>query len=145
MERFENIKILLVDDDPGDTELTKEMLEESKLKLDLYTVEDGVYAMEFLRKEGEYSDAPTPDLVLLDLNMPRKDGRETLQEMKNDPDLRHIPVVILTTSDSNSDVVKSYASGANCFVKKPVDLHEFQKVVSAIESFWFTVVKLPTK
>ena len=145
MEKMERIKILLVDDDPGDTELTQEMLAESKVKLDLFTVEDGVYALEFLRKEGEFSDVPTPDLILLDLNMPRKDGRETLEEIKQDPDLRHIPVVVLTTSDSSLDVVKSYATGASCYVKKPVDLGEFQKVVGAIENFWFTIVKLPTR
>lgn len=137
------LKILLVDDDQGDVELTREMLADSKLKLDLYTVEDGVYAMQFLKKEGVFKDAPTPDLIFLDLNMPRKDGRETLQEIKNSPELKHIPVVILTTSDSNVDVIKSYATGANCYVKKPVGLNEFQKVVSAIEHFWFTVVKLP--
>jgi len=139
------LKILLVDDDPGDVELTREMLADSKLKLDLYTVEDGVFAMEFLRKEGKFKDAPTPDLVFLDLNMPRKDGRETLEEIKQNPELRHIPIVILTTSDSNVDVVKSYATGANCYVKKPVGLNEFQQVVTAIEHFWFTVVKLPKK
>lgn len=144
MEKIERIKILLVDDDQADIELTEELLKESKVKLDLFTVHDGVYAMEFLRKQGEFSEVPTPDLILLDLNMPRKDGRETLEEIKQDPALRQIPVVILTTSDSSMDVAKSYATGANCYIKKPVDLGEFQKVVAAIENFWFTVVKLPT-
>lgn len=145
MEIFERIKILLVDDDPADTELTEELLAESKVKLELYTVQDGVYAMEFLRKQGEFSDVPTPDLILLDLNMPRKDGRETLEEIKQDPTLKQIPVVILTTSDSSIDVAKSYATGANCYIKKPVDLGEFQKVVEAIEDFWFTIVKFPRR
>jgi two-component system, chemotaxis family, response regulator Rcp1 len=144
MEKTERIKILLVDDDQADIELTEELLKESKVKLDLFTVQDGVYAMEFLRKQGEFSEVPTPDLILLDLNMPRKDGRETLEEIKQDPALRQIPVVILTTSDSSMDVAKSYATGANCYIKKPVDLGEFQKVVAAIDDFWFTVVKLPT-
>ena len=145
MQTIERIKILLVDDDPADTELTEELLAESKVKLELYTVQDGVYAMEFLRKQGEYANVPTPDLILLDLNMPRKDGRETLEEIKQDPALKHIPVVILTTSDSDIDVAKSYATGASCYIKKPVDLGEFQKVVAAIEDFWFTIVKLPTR
>jgi len=144
-ETVESIEILLVEDDQADVELTAELLIASKLKLNLNVVEDGVYAMDFLNKEGEYKDAPTPDLVLMDLNMPRKDGRETLAEIKSDPNLKHIPVVILTTSDSDKDIMKTYTDGANCFITKPVGLVEFQKIVHAIEGFWFSVVKLPLK
>ena len=145
MKNVKPIEILLIEDDQGDIELTTEMLEDSKLFLNLNVVNDGVYAMEYLRKEGDYKNATTPDLILLDLNMPRKDGRETLQEIKKDPNLKFIPVVILTTSDSNIDIVKSYTAGANCYITKPVGLGEFQKVVRAIESFWFSIVKLPEK
>ncbi len=144
MNQFE-LDILLVEDDPADIELTREMLIESKLKLNLNEVHDGVEAMEYLRKEGKYKDVQTPDLVMLDLNMPRKDGRETLEEIKSDEELKKIPVVVLTTSASNNDIVKSYTSGANCYITKPVGLDQFRKVVDAIECFWFTIVKLPGK
>ena len=143
MENFREVKILLVEDDPGDVELTKEVLFESKLRLKLEVAENGLQAMEYLRKQGEYKDATSPDLILLDLNMPVKGGRETLEEIKTNQKLKHIPVVILTTSDSNLDIIKSYTAGANCYVSKPVDLSEFQKIVSAIENFWFSIVKLP--
>ena len=145
MNKSEEIEILLVEDDEADVELMKEMLRDSKLKLNLHVVSDGVYAMEYLRKEDKYSNVTTPDLILLDLNMPRKDGRETLVEIKAAENLKHIPVVVLTTSDSNTDIIKSYMSGANCYITKPVGLEEFKIVVNAIEGFWFTIVKLPER
>ncbi len=138
-------EILLVEDDIGDVELTREMLSESKLKLNLNVVEDGVEAMDYLKQKGKYEDSTLPDLILLDLNMPRKDGRETLAEIKSDPALKMIPVVILTTSESDIDIIKSYTTGANCYITKPVGLEEFQKVVLSINNFWFSVVKLPPK
>ena len=137
------IEVLLVEDDPGDVELTLEVMSVSKLKVNINVVEDGVECMHYLRKEGKYSEKLNPDLILLDLNMPRKDGRETLQEIKNDPNLKMLPVVVLTTSDANEDIVRSYTTGANCYITKPVGLDQFTKIVSAIENFWFTVVKLP--
>jgi two-component system, chemotaxis family, response regulator Rcp1 len=139
------IEILLVDDDMGDIDLTLEVLDLSKIKLNINTVNDGVECMEYLRKQGKYENVPTPDLIFLDLNMPRKDGRVTLQEIKSDPILKRIPVVILTTSDADKDIVSTYTSGANCYVKKPVGLQEFQTVVKTVENFWFTIVKLPPK
>ena len=137
------LNILLVEDDPADVELTSEALKDSKLWIKLRTVEDGEEAMAFLRRKGKYQDAPEPDLVLLDLNLPKKDGREVLKEIKEDPDLKHIPVVILTTSSSEKDIVRTYHLGANCYITKPVGLDQFISVVSAIDNFWFTVVKLP--
>ena len=137
--------ILLVEDNPGDVRLTKEGLRDGKFVVDLHVANDGVEAMEFLRKEGKYEDAPRPDLILLDLNMPRKDGRETLEEIKSDENLKLIPVVILTTSNSESDILKSYGLHANSYITKPVDLDQFIHVIQAIESFWMTVVKLPPK
>jgi two-component system response regulator len=145
MTTVEPLQILLVEDDPGDVELTRESLSDSKLAINISVAGDGVEAMAFLRKEGEYSTAVTPDLILLDLNMPRKDGREVLAEIKADDSLKMIPVVILTTSSAETDIVKSYDLGANCYVTKPVGFDQFAKVVDAIEGFWFTVVKLPTK
>lgn len=145
MTSQKELEILLVEDDPADIELTREMLIESKLKLKMYEVRDGVEAIKYLRKEPPYQDATVPDLILLDLNMPRKDGRETLMDIKSNDHTKHIPVVILTTSDSNIDIIKSYTTGANCYITKPVGLSEFKKVVDAIESFWFSVVKLPPK
>lgn len=143
MSDMTTLNILLVEDDPADVELTMEALKDSKLWIKLSTVEDGEEAMSFLRKQGRYLDAPEPDLVLLDLNLPKKDGREVLKEIKEDPALKHIPVVILTTSSSETDIVQTYQLGANCYITKPVGLDQFTKVVSAIDSFWFTVVKLP--
>lgn len=145
MVTVEPLQILLVEDDLGDVELTRESLSDSKLIMNISVMEDGVEAMAFLRREGKYSEAPRPDLILLDLNMPRKDGRQVLAEIKADDELRMIPVVILTTSAAEEDIVKSYNLGANCYVTKPVGFDQFQKVVGAIEGFWFTVVKLPTK
>ncbi len=139
----EPIEILLVEDNAGDARLAVEALKESKIRNDLYHVEDGVEAMAFLRKEDGYAGVPTPDLVLLDLNMPKKDGREVLAEIKANPNLRLIPVVILTTSAAERDLVKTYENHANAYVVKPLDLDQFIEVVQAIEDFWFTIVKLP--
>lgn len=144
IEKNKVIDVLLVEDNPGDARLAIEALKESKVLNKVYVVEDGVLAMEFLRKTGEYKDAPVPDIVLLDLNLPRKDGREVLEEIKTDPELKHIPVVILTTSQAEEDIVKSYTLHANCYISKPIDLDQFMKVIKAIEDFWLTVVKLPS-
>lgn len=138
------IEILLVEDSPSDTELTVEALEEGKIYNHLSIVEDGVQAMDFLRRKGNYSDAPRPDLILLDLNLPRKDGREVLGELKSDPELRMIPVVVLTTSRADEDVLRAYSLHANCYILKPVDFKQFVEVVKHIENFWLSVVKLPT-
>lgn len=138
------IEILLVEDNPGDVELAREALQNGKVNNRLQVVGDGVYAIEFLRRQGQYAGAPRPDLILLDLNMPRKDGREVLAEIKADPDLKRIPVVILTTSQAEEDILKTYNLHANCFITKPINLHQFIKVVQAIEEFWLTIVKLPS-
>lgn len=137
------IEILLVEDNPGDVRLTMEALREAKVLNHVTAVPDGVGAMAFLRKEDPYADTPRPDLVLLDLNLPRRDGREVLAEMKETPDLRKIPVVILTTSTAEMDILKSYDLGANCYIAKPVDLDRFLEVVKSIEDFWLTIVRLP--
>ncbi len=136
----EKLKILLVEDNPADAYLTRENLAESKILHELFHAEDGVEALEFLRREGKWADAPRPDLVLLDLNMPRKDGREVLAEMKADEDLRRIPVVVLTSSAAEEDIIRSYNLHANAYVTKPVDLDGFGKIVRGIECFWFSVV-----
>lgn len=135
--------ILLVDDNPADVRLTLEAFKEGKLVNHVRVVENGVEAMELLHRQGKYADAARPDLVLLDLNMPKKDGREVLQEIKNDPELKRIPIIILTTSKAEEDVVRSYDSHVNCYVQKPVDYNEFTKVLRLIENFWFTAVVLP--
>ena len=137
------VEILLVEDNPGDVRLTQEAFKEGRIKNNLYVVGDGIEALKFLRNEGDYSDVPRPDLVLLDLNMPRKGGREVLEEMKADEDLKSIPVVILTTSEAEQDILKSYNLQANCFITKPVDVMQFFRIIHYIEDFWFTVVKLP--
>jgi two-component system, chemotaxis family, response regulator Rcp1 len=137
------IEILLVEDSPGDVRLTREALADARVHNRLHVAIDGVDAMAFLRREGKHADAPRPDLVLLDLNLPKKDGREVLGEMKQDPSLRSIPVVILTTSAAESDILRSYELYANCYISKPVDLDQFMRVVHGIESFWLTIVKLP--
>ena len=137
------IEILLVEDNRGDVRLTREALRENTLNNNLYVTIDGVDALAFLRREGVYADAPHPDLILLDLNLPRKDGREVLAEIKSDPRLLRIPVVILTTSDSEQDIIASYDLHANCYITKPVDLEQFLSVVRSIEGFWLSVVKLP--
>lgn len=137
------IDILLVEDNPGDADLAKEALESSKVRNRLYTVDDGVKAMEFLRKEGVYEGVPKPDLILLDLNLPRMDGRQVLAEVKKDQALRMIPIVILTTSSAEEDILRSYNLHANCYITKPIDLEQFMKVVRTIEDFWLTIVRLP--
>jgi CheY-like chemotaxis protein len=137
------IDILLVEDSPGDVRLAQEALKEAKVRNNLYTVTDGVEAMDFLRQEGNYADAERPDLILLDLNLPKKDGREVLAEIKSDDDLKRIPVVILTVSKAEEDILKSYNLHANCYITKPIDLDQFMKVVKSIEEFWLTIVKLP--
>jgi CheY-like chemotaxis protein len=139
------VNILMVEDNPGDARLTREALKESKLANNLYHCKDGVEAMAFLRREGEYADAPRPDIVLLDLNLPRRDGREVLAEMKEDASLKQIPVVVLTTSEAENDILRSYELHANCYITKPVDLEKFIKIVQGIEDFWLTVVKLPVR
>ncbi len=138
------VEVLLVEDDPGDTDLMIETMKQSKLRINMHIVEDGVKAMAFLRREDPYKDAVAPDLILLDLNMPRKDGREVLREIKRDDTLKHLPVVILTTSQAEADIIGSYNLGANCYIPKPVGLREFGRVVRAIKEFWFTIVLLPT-
>jgi chemotaxis family two-component system response regulator Rcp1 len=137
------IDILLVEDNPGDVRLTVEALKEGKVRNRLSVVEDGVEALAFLRQEGKYGDAPRPDVILLDLNLPRKDGRAVLAEIKADESLRRIPVVVLTTSSSEQDILRSYDLHANCYITKPVDLEQFIEVVKGIEEFWLTIVKLP--
>ncbi len=139
------IDILLVEDNPGDARLAKEALKESKIHNNLYIVLDGEEALQFLRKEGEFSGAVTPDLILLDLNLPKIDGREVLDTVKRDENLKMIPVVILTTSRAEEDIIKSYKLHANCFISKPLDLDQFMKVVRSIEDFWLSIVKLPSK
>ena len=137
------IEILLVEDNPGDVELTREALLDSKMHMNLSVVSDGVEALAFLRREGTYAGSPRPDLILLDLNLPRKDGRAVLGEIKQDGVLRHIPVVVLTSSRAEQDIVKAYDLHANCYVTKPVDFDQFITIVRSIEQFWFTVVRLP--
>ena len=139
------IEILLVEDNPGDVRLTIEALKEAKVSNNLHVAVDGVEAMAFLRREGKYAEAPHPDLVLLDLNLPKKDGREVLAEIKSDPALRRIPVVVMTTSKAEEDILRSYDLHANCYITKPVDLDQFITVVKSIEDFWLTIVKLPPR
>jgi CheY-like chemotaxis protein len=138
------VEILLVEDNPGDARLTREALKEGKIRNSLHHAIDGVEAMAFLRREGKHQDAPVPDIVLLDLNLPRKDGREVLSEMKQDPRLRSIPVVVLTTSEAEQDIVRTYELHANCYITKPVDLEKFIDIIRAIEDFWLAVVRLPS-
>lgn len=139
------IDILLVEDNPGDVELAKEALKESKLLSNLITVSDGEAAVQYLRREGQYKDAVRPDLIILDLNLPKKDGREVLKDIKEDENLKSIPVVILTMSKDEADMLKLYKLHANCFITKPIDFTQFISVVRAIENFWFTIVCLPPK
>ena len=139
----EPIKVLLVEDNPGDARLTAEALRDAKVRNELHVMPDGVEALAFLRREGRHAGAPHVDLILLDLNLPKKDGREVLQDIKNDEKLKRIPVVILTTSKAEEDVLKSYNLHANCYVTKPVDLEKFIHVVQSIDRFWLTVVTLP--
>lgn len=139
------IEVLLIEDNPADVRLMQEALKDSKVLNNLHVANDGETAMSFLRRKGQYAMVPEPHLILLDLNLPGKDGREVLNEIKNDSALKHIPVVIVTTSAAEEDILKSYCQHANCYVTKPVDLDQFIKVVNAIEDFWFTIVKLPKK
>ena len=137
------IEVLLVEDSPGDVRLTREAFRDAKVPIHLHVATDGAHAMAFLNREGEHANAPRPDLVLLDLNLPKKDGREVLQEIKESPTLKSIPVVILTTSSSEADILKSYRLHANCYITKPVGLEGFLTVVKSIDNFWLSVVKLP--
>jgi len=139
------VEILLVEDNPGDVRLTREALKEGKVYNNLHWTKDGVEALEFLQQTGKFAQAPRPDIILLDLNLPKKDGREVLAAIKNDVHLRNIPVVILTTSQAEEDVARSYDLHANCFITKPVDLQKFIQVVQSIDQFWLTVVTLPCK
>lgn len=139
------ISILLVEDNPGDVRLTEEALREGKVNNELNVASDGGEAMAYLRREGQHADAERPDLVLLDWNLPVKHGREVLKDIKTDPDLRKIPVVVLTSSEAEEDILKAYDLNANCYITKPVDLDQFYAVVRSIEDFWFTIVKLPGK
>ena len=138
-----SIEILLVEDNPGDARLTLEAMREAKVRNRIHVVEYGVEAMQFLRREGRFGDAPRPDLILLDLNLPKKDGRAVLAEVKADPALKRIPVVVLTTSRAEEDVLRAYDLHANCYVTKPVDLAQFMKIVAQIDEFWVRVVTLP--
>ena len=137
------VEILLVEDNPGDQRLAVEVLKDARVRNNMSTVNDGVAALAFLRHEGDYADAPCPDLILLDLNLPKKNGLEVLAEIKDDPDLRLIPVVILTVSGDEEDFLKSYDMHANCCITKPIDLDQFISVIRSIEDFWLTIVKLP--
>ncbi len=141
----ETFDILLVEDNPGDARLAQEALKEGRMPSRLKVVVDGVEAMTYLRREGGYGEAPRPHLVLLDLNLPRKDGRQVLAEMKADPELRRIPVVVLTTSQADQDIMRSYDLHANCYITKPVDLDRFISVVRSIEEYWCSVVTLPPR
>jgi len=138
------VEFLLAEDNPGDVRLTQEALRESKIRNNLNVVTDGMEALAFLRKQGKYADSPTPDVVLLDLNLPKKDGREVLAEIKSDPVLKRIPVVIITSSEAEKDILRTYDLHANCYVSKPVDLDQFIRVIQAVENFWLTIVKLPS-
>lgn len=142
---IKSVQVLLVEDNPADVDLAREALEASRLHLQISVATDGVEALEFLQRRGRYADAPRPDLILLDLNLPRKSGRELLADLKNDKDLKRIPVVVLSSSEAEKDVLQSYDLGANCYVTKPVDLRVFQSIVQGIEGFWFTIVKLPPR
>jgi len=139
------VEILLVEDNPGDVRLTQEAFKDGKMLNKLHVVEDGMEALAFLKREGKYISAPRPELILLDLNLPRKDGRDVLSEIKADRDLKRIPVVILTTSRSEEDILRSYDLNANCYITKPLELDKFIEIVKSIEDFWLTIVKLPTE
>ncbi|MEE4359784.1 MAG: response regulator [Desulfococcaceae bacterium] len=138
-------QVLLVEDSEDDVELTLAALEDSKVKMDIHVVSDGISALAFLRNEGEYHDKPRPDLILLDLNLPIMDGREVLKEIRDDPDITDIPVVVLTTSQNEEDILKMYKLHANCYISKPVDFRQFTHVIKQIEGFWLQLVKLPSK
>ena len=139
------IHILMVEDNPGDVRLALEAFKESKIRNTMNVLEDGAEVMPYLRQEGKYANAIRPDIILLDLNLPKKDGREVLSEIKNDPDVKAIPVVILTTSQAQKDIMNAYNLHVNCYITKPVDLDQFLNVVKAIDNFWLTIVKLPSQ
>lgn len=143
-KQLKPVEILLVEDNPVDVLVTKNALREAKVHNNVHLVEDGEEAMDFLHRQGKYDNAPRPDLILLDLNLPKKDGREVLAEIKEDASLRHIPVVVLTTSEAETDILRTYQLHANCFITKPVDMAQFTHVIRSIEGFWFTIVQLPT-
>jgi CheY-like chemotaxis protein len=142
---WQPIEILLVEDNPGDVELTREALEMAKVASRLHVVDDGADAVDFLFRKGAFADAPRPDIILLDLNLPKKDGRQVLSEIKTEPSLSQIPVVVLTTSQAEEDIIRAYQLHANCYVTKPVDFNQFLHIVSTIEEFWLGVVKLPKR
>ena len=144
MKLDRSIEILLVEDNPGDARLAEEAIREAQVRNNLSWVMDGVEAMTFLRKEGKHQQAPRPDLILLDLNLPRKDGREFLAEIKKDEELKRIPVIVLTTSEAEEDISRSYRLKANCYITKPAQLHQFVNVIRSIEEFWFKVARLPS-
>jgi chemotaxis family two-component system response regulator Rcp1 len=139
------VVVLLAEDNPGDVRLVREVLRDSKIPNEVHTVNDGVETLQFLRREGQFPTAPRAELILLDLNMPRKDGREVLAEAKRDPNLRRIPIVVMTSSPTEEDLVRAYDSHANCYIRKPVDYDQFQTVVQRIENFWFNLVALPPR
>jgi len=143
LTRTQPAEVLLVEDNPGDARLTQEALKEGKVLNRVSVVSDGEEAIRFLRREGPFADVPRPDIILLDLNLPKKDGREVLAEIKADPDLKRIPVVILTTSQAEEDIARTYDLHANCYVTKPVDLEQFISVVKSIEDYWLAIVQLP--
>ncbi len=139
------VDILLIEDNPGDARLAQEALKEAKVDNEISVVEDGVEAMAYLRRQGKYAGAPRPDLILLDLNLPRKSGREVLAEVKGDEDLKRIPVVVMTVSRDEEDVLKAYNLHANCYITKPIDFAQFVRITKSLEEFWFTIVRLPSK
>ncbi len=139
------VEILLIEDNPGDVELAREGLRECKIRNNLHAVGDGVEASAFLHRKGAYASRPRPDLIILDLNLPKRDGRDLLREIKEDEELKRIPVVILTTSSAEEDILRSYSLHANCYVTKPLGLDQFLQVVRSIETFWFTIVQLPSR
>lgn len=143
MKEMKMVEVLLVEDNPGDVRLTEEALKEGKLKVNLNVVMNGEDAIMFLRKQGRYADVPQPDIILLDLNIPRKSGIEVLEDIKQDARLRYIPVVVLTTSSAEEDILKTYNLHANCYITKPVDFEQFINVIRKVEDFWLTIVKLP--
>lgn len=145
IQRGRPIEILMVEDNPGDVRLTKEALKDAKVSNTLRVVEDGAAALDYLHRRGVHADAPRPDLILLDLNLPKKNGREVLEEIKQDANLKSIPVVILTTSQAEEDVVRAYSLHANCYITKPVDFTQFAKIVRTIEDFWLSIVTLPPR
>ena len=137
------LEVLLIEDDPEDVDLTQEALERSKVMVQLNVVNDGEEALAYLRRQGQYQERSHPDLIWLDLNLPGMSGQEILREIRSDDSIKHIPIVVLTTSDADEDILKSYQLGANCYVQKPIGIREFQQMLNALEKFWFTVVKLP--